>query len=383
MSSNSFEQNLQMLAEKLKEAHAELKTTLEEAQAEHEKIQKAVGLIHKSWSGSWIGYHAKLYFQNFETPPWNMTFDPEWGGIYGIPKTWREQTIESISAEIQSRSEGASLQKLECFAKRINDVLKPLHTDVCISLSPIHDRVEFERESVLLDEIEKLEWQISPSKFSEQYKPSSVATRNSHAIYQGIQVPPHIQYLNKELSAFSTIQAAKLFFEKSDHLLRQIQQKLPRKEAVMKLNNVFIIHGHDDKAKLELQHFLRDRFHLNPIILEEQPSKGSMTIIEKLEHYAQQCFCAFAILTPDDKVIPSKELKNMKPEEKRRARQNVILEIGYFYGLLGRNKVFLLYKEGDTEIPSDLYGIIYIPFQYSIQEVTEKIRQELESFGLI
>ena len=46
-----------------------------------------------------------------------------------------------------------------------------------------------------------------------------------------------------------------------------------------------------------------------------------------------------------------------------RARQNVILELGYFIAManFGRSKVVALVK-GNLEIPSDYSGVLYIPF---------------------
>ena len=61
-----------------------------------------------------------------------------------------------------------------------------------------------------------------------------------------------------------------------------------------------------------------------------------------------------------------------------RARQNVVLEFGYFMGLLGRDKVCCLYK-GDIELPSDMHGIVYVPFKESVNEVSDKIIKELKA----
>jgi len=111
-----------------------------------------------------------------------------------------------------------------------------------------------------------------------------------------------------------------------------------------------------------------------PIILHEQPSTGR-TIIEKFEDYAADTQLAFVLLTPDDKVAPA-EASN---EVKRRARQNVILELGFFLGKLGRlsGGVFLLHK-GPTELPSDLGGVIYIDITGGVDAAGETIRKELK-----
>lgn len=139
--------------------------------------------------------------------------------------------------------------------------------------------------------------------------------------------------------------------------------------------NVFIIHGHDSVALLELKEFLK-KIELVPVVLCEQPDTN-LTIIEKFEKYANNCVFAFSLLTPDDK-----QASDLDDDSKFRARQNVILEIGWFMGKLGRSSVMLLHK-GDVELPSDILGIIYVPFKNSIIEASEKIKFELKAQGLI
>ena len=97
---------------------------------------------------------------------------------------------------------------------------------------------------------------------------------------------------------------------------------------------------------------------LKPIILPEQPNKGN-TIIEKFQACAKNVSYAIVLLSPDDFAYPEGEMENVKA----RARQNVILELGYFVGKLGRPRVFTLYKENkDFEMPSDLHGVVYIKY---------------------
>ena len=93
---------------------------------------------------------------------------------------------------------------------------------------------------------------------------------------------------------------------------------------------------------------------LEPIILHEQASSGR-TVIEKFEFYSEDIAFAVVLLTPDDVGHPG----NGPNEPKPRARQNVILELGYFMGRLGRDRVCALHRE-DVELPSDYQGVIYI-----------------------
>ena len=115
--------------------------------------------------------------------------------------------------------------------------------------------------------------------------------------------------------------------------------------------NIFIVHGHDEAAKQEVARVI-EKLELHAIILHEQPDKGRI-IIEKFEHHSDVGF-AVVLLTPDDMGYP----KDTPSEVKPRARQNVVLELGYFIGILGRSNVCPLLK-GDVEIPNDYAGVLY------------------------
>ncbi len=142
----------------------------------------------------------------------------------------------------------------------------------------------------------------------------------------------------------------------------------------------FIVHGHDEAAKLALKNYLQNTLGLpEPLILHEQPS-GGKTIIEKLEQFASQSDLAFILLTPDDMPCECDALSH----DKRRARQNVIFEMGYFLGVFGRSsgRVFLLHK-GPLDLPSDIAGVVYIDITGGIEASGETIRKELKNAKVI
>jgi predicted nucleotide-binding protein len=149
---------------------------------------------------------------------------------------------------------------------------------------------------------------------------------------------------------------------------------------------VFIVHGTDHGPMRELKTILEEA-SLKPIILNEQAS-GGRTLVEKLEEYSNVGY-AFAILTPDDiggiyesggKWSRPARLRSFLKEAYPRARQNVILELGYFLGKLGRDKVTCLLKK-PLEQPSDIHGVVYIRFEKSLEEVRSAILKELEAAG--
>jgi predicted nucleotide-binding protein len=117
--------------------------------------------------------------------------------------------------------------------------------------------------------------------------------------------------------------------------------------------DIFLVHGRDDAVKESVARFL-EKIDLHPVILHEQPNMGR-TLIEKFEAHSSVCF-AIVLLTPDDVGGLASERK-LSP----RARQNVILELGYFIGKLGRALVCALYLEG-VDLPSDIHGVLYVPY---------------------
>jgi predicted nucleotide-binding protein len=140
---------------------------------------------------------------------------------------------------------------------------------------------------------------------------------------------------------------------------------------------VFIVYGHDTAARDGLELILR-RMQVDPIVLQNVPAAGD-TIIEKLEHYLgshRGVGFAAILLTPDDEGYLAGQ-----PEEKRyRARQNVILELGMVLGQLGRSRVAILHKES-VELPSDIAGLIYIPFKERVDEIKAQLYRELRQAG--
>ena len=140
---------------------------------------------------------------------------------------------------------------------------------------------------------------------------------------------------------------------------------------------IFVVYGHDEMAKTQLDALLR-RWGLTPLFMDQLPSQGQ-TVIEKLEQYANQVGYAIVLATPDDEGY-----RMGRPDEKAsRARQNVVLELGMMFALLGRQHVAILLKDTHSmEKPSDIAGILYIPFKDDIdKEAGTTLAKELDKAG--
>lgn len=145
-----------------------------------------------------------------------------------------------------------------------------------------------------------------------------------------------------------------------DTMIEDLQLDVP-KPLVQTINQnksakVFVVHGRDDLAKIEVARFL-EKLGIEAIILHEQVNGGA-TIIEKFEQYSDVGF-AVILYTPCD-------TGKYKDDKKAnfRARQNVVFEHGYFIGKIGRKNVLALVKD-NVEKPSDIDGVVYQPMDNS------------------
>lgn len=152
------------------------------------------------------------------------------------------------------------------------------------------------------------------------------------------------------------------------------QDVTPGPPAAEQSTNVFLVHGHDELNMLKLKDLLREKWHLNPIVLQKKPGKGR-TLIEKFLEEAESASFAVALFTPDDVVGKGEETY-------LQARPNTIFELGWFFGRLGRGRVCIFVQKG-TEVLSDIKGLSVIYFKNSVDEKILELEEELKGAGLI
>ena len=142
--------------------------------------------------------------------------------------------------------------------------------------------------------------------------------------------------------------------------------------AMTASNKIFVVHGHDAVSRLELCNILKDDFKLDPVVLQDKPNNSIDTIIGKFERLASECSSAIILFTPDDDAGPNK-----------RARQNVIFELGYFLGKFQANKdrKVIILKKGSVEIPSDIAGVLYLSYENSVTEIFYQLRKQFQHWG--
>lgn len=147
----------------------------------------------------------------------------------------------------------------------------------------------------------------------------------------------------------------------------------PRTGNLEQNASVFIVHGHDEELKQSVARTI-DKLGLDSVILHEKPNKGR-TIIEKFHDHSTVGF-AVCLLSADDigRAVSDEE-------ESYRARQNVILELGFFLGRLGRERVAAIFRPHERfELPSDYSGVLFIEYD-SEGAWRFKLAKELKACG--
>lgn len=208
-----------------------------------------VSKLEDSFSGSWIGFHALMYFRNFEKPDLGEMFNIEWGSINGIKPGWEQRSYEDITDYVEVEK-----LKLNDIQKNLDQTIEKaedLKTNISTELSFIKGVDALKNESDVLDKIEQIQWGSNAQSFIDALKPGSMMSRDRLAVSQGLKIPPHIRYQAGVMSALSTISSIEDFIKMSTKLIRQveIQQNLQGSKS-------------DAKDAIEKVREICNRFHL-------------------------------------------------------------------------------------------------------------------------
>lgn len=192
-------------------------------------------------------------------------------------------------------------------------------------------------------------------------------TRYDDAVYEFVNdiFTKLFRYLSRNLDALE-----------ADHTRKtQAAPSVAKAEEMPIPNQIFVVHGHDREMLASVELLVR-QVGLEPIILSDKRNEG-LTIIEKFEKHSN-VRRAIVLFSPDDKGCKAEKFPD---GAMFRARQNVILELGFFTGRLGRKGVTVLHRKLDSfEMPSDYHGVAYIPFDED-NAWKYKLAKELEGAG--
>lgn len=362
------------IANQLDSIQAELDST--EVTVPLMKLENAASKVGKSWSGSWLGYHSRIYYRDFQSPPAGAHFSQEWGPMHyfmsGTTSAWKEYEYDKVQETIYDIAGNPDLETV----RKLVDAARSSIDDKRVEILSLISTALNQRDDPFLS---KLKEQVNATSvptardFIESRLPSGqIISRDTVAIGQGFQSAPHLDVWGEVMAhrvPVSVCEAlSKTAKQAGSHLARR--ERYSRSQTVIG-GKIFIGHGASSIWK-ELKDFFQDRLGLPWDEFNRIPVAG-ITNIERLSQMLDDAGIAFLILTAEDE----------QTDGKIQARMNVIHEAGLFQAKLGFKKAIILLEEGCEEF-SNIRGLGQIRFPKGhIKQAFGEIRQVLEREGLL
>jgi predicted nucleotide-binding protein len=343
-----------------------------------DKLTKAAEEVGRSWSGSWLGYHSRVYYKDLRPVPPGARFSMEWGlmetcSFRETVGEWAEYDFESVVDAINRMAGNPDVEKFSALSKEARACFEDSQSRLLSLLSPALQ--QYKEDAFLTDIVDKIKKKriLSASDFAKHYAPSGThMSRDMNAIQAGLQTPPHISVIAQADSLQFPFAACddlgRLARRVASHL-ENIEKRTQREDRIG--TNVFIGHGRSPVWK-DLKDFIQDRLHLPWDEFNRVPVAGVANVV-RLSGMLDEAAIAFLILTAEDE----------QADGKSHARMNVIHEVGLFQGRLGFERAIVLVEEGCEEF-SNIAGLGQLRFaKRNIAAIFEEVRRVLEREGLI
>ncbi len=343
-----------------------------------QRLSDSAELVGKSWSGSWLGYHSRVYYADLSEPPPGARFSQEWGMMdtFASQNTvgdWREYRYDDVVSAIKQHAGDPDTKEQEDKASAARDVFEESQSQVLSLLSgALKTRKDDKFLQNISDKVEKLKIH-GTGAFVEAMRPKGqMMSRDMPAIQAGLHIPPHFSVIADVLAIKSPFTACEKLSKLSRRAASHIQNVEKHKIRSERIGtNVFIGHGRSSVWK-DLKDFIQDRMHLPWDEFNRVPVAG-FTNITRLSQMLDEAAIAFLIMTAEDE----------QADGKQHARQNVIHEAGLFQGRLGFERAIILLEEGCEEF-SNVQGLGQIRFpKGNVSAVYEDIRRVLEREELV
>ena len=262
------------------------------------KLQDAASKIGKAWSGSSIGYHANVYYENLEQPPPGARFSQEWGlmdqtFIQETRGSWVEYNPDELKARIRSIAGNPDLGQARELEDRAHQLFEDAHAEIHSILTTeleVHDDPFLVR---LNEEIESLEL-VSTSDIIKMARGGNavIATRDQTALGQGFFKPPHLSIFAEVGVIRNTVNACLQLSKIAKRAGSHIAKRQRRDKREMEIGtNVFIGHGRS-LVWMELKEFIHDRLRLPWDEFNRIPVAG-VTNITRLSQMLDDAAIAF------------------------------------------------------------------------------------------
>lgn len=342
-----------------------------------EALKEAANGVGRAWSGSWLGYQSRVYYENLEPVPPGARFSIEWGFdakwvSQGTVGNWNEYSFDSVRDHILAEAKVRSLRSFEQAAKEaaraFEDGREEFLSIVTVAArqfkDPFLDRLKSQAED--LKAKNKFQYAVALRPQGE------FMSRDMLAVQQGIQTPPHIAVLAEVCALEDVAKCCDRMADIAQRAASHIDAGAGgRPGQATKGTNVFIGHGRST-AWRDLKDFIQDRIGMPWDEFNRLPIAG-ITNTTRLSQMLDDAAIAFLVLTGEDEQADA----SLHP------RMNVIHEAGLFQGRLGFPRAIVLLEEGCEEF-SNINGLGQIRFpRGNIAAAFEEVRRVLEREGLV
>ena len=327
-------------------------------------------------SGSWIGYHSRIYYKDFVPPPPGALFSPEWGTqmVSGNPLRgqWMEYTQADVVNAIEAAAGTPDLSAAQEFSKRAKEGFRQGKAAVVSLLTIALDEREDSLIRETLIEVRSLHPLTQDEVVQSKMPKGDLSSRDSTAIHHGLIAPAHIVYLAGLVAirdpGMRCSRLGDIALEVAEHLERVGSDVQGRDPAG---SRVFIGHGGSHSWRA-LKDFLSERLGLEYEEFNRVSPVGVATTA-RLQSMLDGAIAAFMVLTAEDEHADGSE----------HARENVIHEVGLFQGRLGFEHAYVVLEDGCEQF-SNIHGLGQIRFpRGNIEACFDEVRRVLERENII
>ncbi|MGO8091634.1 TIR domain-containing protein [Rhizobium leguminosarum] len=340
-------------------------------------LTEAADEIGKAFSGSWLGYHSRVYYRGLGEPEPGRHFSQEWGLMKvrlsrGLSH-WEEMSPKTVMDAVFKKAGNPNLNKLKIVERDVGKRFDDLSATLTSVLHQEHDTAPSDKfVAKLLEDAERLR-RFTPIEVADRWAPKGqLMTRDSTAVGQGNIAPPHVLVRAEAVSIQNTFDICKSAAAIAKKAASHIERRERRSRRESKVGtDVFIGHGRSLLWR-ELKDFVADRLRLPWNEFNRIPVAG-MTNIARLSEMLDSAAIALIIMTAEDELIDGEV----------QARMNVIHEVGLFQGRMGFSRAIVLVEEG-CKLFSNIDGLGQIRFpKGNIKAAFEEVRAVMEREGLV
>lgn len=341
-------------------------------------LEEAAGTVSRSFSGSWQGYHSRVYYAGLVPPPPGAHFSQEWGlmdtyaSSHGSHGDWREYDAEDVKAHVRKLAGEPDLDVAHKAVDTATETFEAAQSEIVSILQNELDGPADGFLEKLKKEIEALQ-PASASDVTQHLSPKGqIMTRDTVTLGQGTQVPPHISIIAEIKAIYHAFRICRVASNIASKAASHLERKSRRQKREERIGtNIFIGHGRSH-AWRDLKDFVQDRLKLPWDEFNRVPVAG-VTNIARLSEMLDAAAIAFLVMTAEDEIA----------DGALQARMNVVHEAGLFQGRLGFMRAIVLLEEGCEQF-SNIDGLGQIRFpQGNISAAFEEIRRVLEREELI